>query len=34
MSREQFIKLTGELPEDVLGPDWENIMSEWDMNDQ
>jgi len=28
MTREQFIELMGENPEDVLGPDWENELEE------
>jgi len=24
MKREEFYKITGEYPEDVIGPDWEN----------
>lgn len=29
MTKEEFIALTGENPEDVLGPDFENIMEEY-----
>lgn len=29
ITKEQFIKLTGEDPEDVLGPDWENLVEEY-----
>ena len=29
MTREQFKKLTGEYPEDVLGQDWENLIEEY-----
>jgi len=28
MTKEEFIELTGEDPEDVLGPDWENDLLE------
>ena len=29
MTKEEFIELTGEDPEDVLGPDWENLIEEY-----
>ena len=29
MTREQFIKATGEDPEDMFGPDWEAILEEF-----
>lgn len=29
MTRDTFIKLTGEKPEDILGNDWENYIEEY-----
>ncbi len=29
MTIEEFIELTGEHPEDVLGADWENLIEEF-----
>jgi hypothetical protein len=29
MDRKEFIKTFGENPEDVLGPDWKNIIDEY-----
>ena len=29
MNRAEFIKLTGEMPEDVLGADWQNEIDEY-----
>ena len=29
MTKEEFKKLTGEDPEDVLGQDWENLIEEY-----
>ena len=29
MTREQFKKLTGEFPEDILGADWENEIEDY-----
>ena len=35
MNKQQFIELTGEDPEDVLGNDWENIIEEYlEKNDK
>ena len=28
MTREQYHNLTGEWPEDMFGPDWENALEE------
>lgn len=29
MTRQKFIELTGENPEDVLGEDWRNLIDEY-----
>jgi hypothetical protein len=29
MTREEFMELTGEDPEDMFGPDWENEIEEY-----
>lgn len=29
MTRKEFIDLTGEDPEDVLGADWENLVDDY-----
>jgi len=31
MNRKDFIDLTGELPEDVFGADWENQLAEYSV---
>ena len=28
MTKEEFLELTGEEPEDMLGGDWENVVEE------
>ena len=28
MTKEEFLEYTGEDPEDVLGPDWENLIDD------
>ena len=33
MTKREFINLTGEEPEDFFGPDWENLMKEWEDNE-
>jgi len=33
MDKQEFISLTGEDPEDVLGPDWENYIEDF-LNEQ
>jgi len=33
MTRDEFKKLTGEDPEDVLGSDWENTVDEFVQGD-
>lgn len=30
MSKQEFINLTGEDPEDMLGGDWQNLIDEWE----
>ena len=30
MTREEYMELIGEDPEDTFGPDWENIIAEWE----
>lgn len=34
MNKKEFIKLTGENPEDVLGPDWKNLIDEYVQDEQ
>lgn len=29
MTKKEFIELTGEAPEDMFGPDWENILRDF-----
>lgn len=33
MTRDEFIELTGENPEDILGPDWENEIENYLTNE-
>jgi hypothetical protein len=33
MSKEEFEALTGENPEDVLGPDWQNIVEDFQQRE-
>lgn len=33
MTRQDFKDLTGEDPEDMFGPDWENILKEFEEED-
>lgn len=31
MTKKDYIDLTGEDPEDMFGPDWENIINEMEL---
>lgn len=33
MTKQEFIDLFGEDPEDMFGPDWENELAEWDEDE-
>ena len=33
ITRQKFIELTGETPEDLLGPDWQNEVEEFMQED-
>jgi hypothetical protein len=33
MTKAEYIELTGEDPEDMFGPDWENIIAEQTLDD-
>ena len=34
MTKKEFAELTGQNPEDVLGGDWENIINDYEREDE